>query len=148
MKTFSIITISLGILACMFFGYACKSRTSDATLKVLADQVMAVHDEVMPKMGTLHTLKKKLSNKSEEILEAEADNMSQSLQEIAKHQSALEDAEDKMMEWMHSYDRNWHEKPGEEAKLYLTEEKKRISEVKTAILESITNAEKFLAGGE
>lgn len=62
------------------------------------DKVMAIHDEVMPKMGTVHQLTKSLKTQweSNEALDAAAkDDISIAIQE-------LESADEGMWDWMHN----------------------------------------------
>lgn len=62
------------------------------------DKVMAIHDEVMPKMGTMHQLTKSLKTQweSNESLDAATkDDISIAIQE-------LESADEGMWDWMHN----------------------------------------------
>lgn len=92
------------------------------------DEVMVVHDEVMPKMSDLNRLKKEL------------------LQDSVKHAALLEKitaAEDGMWDWMHQLTplKEVKTMPEAEAKAYLDQEMERISKVKRQMLESIETAE-------
>lgn len=62
--------------------------------QLLHDKVMAIHDEVMPKMSDIHRLKKELR--------AEIDSTQQEeLESIARQLVLLNDADESMMDWMH-----------------------------------------------
>jgi hypothetical protein len=61
------------------------------------DKVMVIHDEVMPKMGTMHQLTKSLKNQWESNKSLDAvtkDDISIAIQE-------LESADEGMWDWMH-----------------------------------------------
>ncbi|PHN03252.1 hypothetical protein [Flavilitoribacter nigricans] len=62
------------------------------------DKVMAIHDEVMPKMGTMHQLTKSLKTQwesNESLDTATKDDISIAIQE-------LESADEGMWDWMHN----------------------------------------------
>lgn len=69
-----------------------------ATQQQTWDKVMVIHDEVMPKMGTMHQLTKSLKTQweSNESLDAATkDDISIAIQE-------LESADEGMWDWMHN----------------------------------------------
>ncbi|MEM6264449.1 MAG: hypothetical protein AAGI38_18180 [Bacteroidota bacterium] len=108
----------------------------------LMGEVMAVHDEVMPKMGQIHELEKAVGSK---ITMLTADStaipdsaMLATLQQVATN---LKNADDGMMNWMREF-----EKPDpatqshEEIMEYLTGEMVKVEEVKTSMLSAIEEA--------
>ncbi len=104
---------------------ACREKST------LEQEVIAVHDEVMPKLGELNkdrrNLQDILKNTTDENVKAEL------LQAI----TALEKADDGMMDWM----ADWKVPSNvEEQKPYLEKEIIRIKKVKTDMLESMENA--------
>lgn len=104
---------------------ACREKST------LEQEVIAVHDEVMPKLGELNkdrrNLQDILKNTTDENVKAEL------LQAI----TALEKADDGMMDWM----ADWKVPSNvEEQKPYLEKEIIRIKKVKTDMLESMKNA--------
>ena len=102
----------------------------EAAYQKLYDEVMVIHDEVMPKMSDIHRAKKKLrklkSAENEELI---------TLQIIA-----LDEADEAMMSWMHDFD-----KPDlgslEQDLEYLSKEKEKISAVSDLMLNTITEAQ-------
>ncbi len=97
----------------------------------LEKQVMAVHDEVMPKLGELNKDRKEL----QKILKNVTDEAVKS--ELLLAITALEKADDGMMDWM----ADW-KVPAELEKQepYLNKEMVKINKVKTDMLESMKNA--------
>ncbi|MEM1319480.1 MAG: hypothetical protein AAGG75_04445 [Bacteroidota bacterium] len=113
------------------FLFSCQPAS--APVQALWDEVMVVHDEVMPKMGDMTKIKKKLKtlDKNPSIEAA-----------IVK----LEDADKAMWDWMHNMKSMSDVKELEEgaALKYLEEEKVKIDEVKRLMLESMQEGEALL----
>lgn len=97
-------------------------------MTILHDQVMEIHDEIMPQMSTINKLKKQIrslneDNKTTERLNAIAD---------------LTAADDAMMDWMAAYKKPKENTP--ESISYLNNQMKKIAEVKTQMTNAINNA--------
>jgi hypothetical protein len=104
---------------------SCKEKST------LEKEVMAIHDEVMPRLGELNKDKKGLQS----ILKNTTDeSVKITLQNAV---TALEKADDGMMKWMAEW-----KLPSEEParKAYLEKEMIRITKVKTDMLKSMNNA--------
>lgn len=136
---------SISLLALLFFVTAfnigCKSEKIDPQLSSLMDEVMAIHDEVMPKTGTINKKRKALKKKLTPMIEDTTQIRNQLLNTILE----LETAEESMMEWMSEY----KSKPskleeGVNPMDYYKEEKVKITEVKRKMLQSIENAKVLL----
>lgn len=98
----------------------------------LEADVNRIHDEVMPRMGELYKLKKKLQAR---------DTAASTPADKAKINSAiqkLDSAYDGMMTWMHQYKPEEHQ---ENAKEYLEGELEKIRKVKNDMLEAIKTGE-------
>ena len=101
----------------------------------LYDEVMEIHDAVMPKVSDMSKLGRKLKK-----LQPGLDST-----ELIVNQKAvadLEKAEEAMFDWMGQFESS---KKGPEHKAYLEEEKVRISKVSEMMLESIDQAQKVLS---
>ena len=121
--------IILLFFAISFFS-ACKEKST-----IEAD-VIAIHDEVMPKMGALHVAKKELK-KILEVTEEESVKT-----EISKMISNLENADEGMMEWMHK----WKVPENDPEKTaYLQKEIDKITKVKLDMLNSLEAANNYVA---
>jgi len=106
-------------------------------------EVIAIHDQVMPKMGTLARLARQLNEKME--VEGKNDEMEQAVKDLG-------DAKTNMMDWMRDFGGKFSadqilkgaEISDDEMKLLL-EEEKEIIQVRDQILGSIERAEKLVA---
>lgn len=109
---------------------ACKEKVD------LEAEVIAIHDEVMPKMGDMHVARKQLRSE----LEKTADETVKA--KILKMIVDLEDADEGMMSWMNE----WKVPENEAEKIdYLHKEKEKITKVKIDMLSSLKKAHDFLA---
>lgn len=101
--------------------------------QVLYNQVMDIHDEVMPKMEDLYKLKKKME---EEIAQAP------SLTEERKRElegliAKLDSANLAMMDWMHEFNPLPDSANQEDAREYLENEMERVKKVREKMLDAI-----------
>lgn len=105
---------------------ACNQKNRVEKLKA---EVMAIHDEVMPEMGTLMNLQKELKDKISD-LDTTDKSMADSLRRLVKQ---LEEADEAMMQWMRNYKDPSPERSEKEALEYLESKKESITEVKNKI---------------
>lgn len=110
----------------------------------LHDAVMVVHDEVMPRMGEMNKLRKGLKK----LVENDASMEEPLKQEIMNAVTALEKADDGMMDWMAAYNKPSKlrgDKSHEEIMTFLKSEMKKVDKVKEDMLGSIEKAKNLLA---
>lgn len=113
----------------------CQKNAEDKQ-KLMIDEVMAVHDEVMPKMDDIMSLKSSLDS---------AIKVSPDSAKAKKLYSALDVADNQMMGWMENYDsESVKGKSEEQISKYFANQKTRITEVKVLTVKSIEEAKKFL----
>ena len=114
--------------------------TSDECLKQQAyDNVIAVHDEVMPKMSYVSELKGQI----EQRMNATTDSaVIATWQELMVN---LDVADDAMWVWMRQFNSDLEEVTIDEAMDYLKAEQQKIDEVARKINEAIAAAEENLA---
>lgn len=105
---------------------------------------MAIHDEVMPKMGTLGKLVGQLKPM--------ADSLGAESVEF-KAMKDLQEANRSMMDWMQGFGDRFDADEilngkdlSDEKKKWLLEEEEKVKQVKENINSSIANAEKILSG--
>lgn len=101
--------------------------------ETLYNEVMAVHDDVMPKMNDLYKLKQSLKKKIEETPGLDASTKAQIEGSIARIDSASEG----MMQWMRSFNPIPDSVNETMAREYLEKEKVKVQEVKDDILEAL-----------
>ena len=114
---------------------ACDKKPDNQ--KVMIDEVMAIHDEVMPKMDEIMSLKSSLDS---------ASKVSPDSVKARELSSALEVADNKMMDWMEEYNPDLLKgKSADEITKYYADEKAKISGVKDLTDKSIEDAKAFLS---
>jgi len=127
---------------------ACDSKTSSETtvensneisnsvtsteIDSIFNQVMVIHDEVMPKMGELVSLKKELSDQ----VASGAKNKAA----IESAIEALQKSDDAMMNWMRNFDTEKAKGNTEETKAYLQSELQKVKEMKSIFLSGLEQA--------
>jgi hypothetical protein len=130
----------LVFLCSSMIGVSCSSSGSkqEGKQKQLIDEVMAVHDEVMPKMDTVMTLKSSLDS----ALKVSSSNDSAKIMALS---AALDSADVKMSVWMEEYRPELVKGKNDSTVVkYLENEKIRISLVKEVTNKSIEEATAFL----
>lgn len=108
----------------------------------LQAEVIAVHDEVMPMMGTMTKFKNGLQARADGMITAEAD--SAALAPVYEAISTLESADRNMMQWMRDFSPPTAEIPEAEALGYLKEEMKKITIVKEQAESGLAQAKELL----
>lgn len=108
--------------------------------QALYEEVMAVHDEVMPKSGQIYQLKKDLQEKITKSANLSDDRKKEIEQTIAE----LDSADHAMMDWMHKFQPSADSTNQEAAREYLENEMERIKKVKDLIEISLQKAKEEL----
>ena len=129
------------LMNCSFIFVACKEEKKETSPSQM-EQVMAIHDEVMPKMGQLGKLVGQLKPM--------ADSLGTDSPQ-AKAMRDLQDANKSMMDWMQGFVERFEPEElmdgkelSDEKKQWLNEEEEKVKEVKEKINSSIANAEALL----
>jgi chemotaxis response regulator CheB len=137
--------VALGIA----FTLVSCNKNADKVLE-LEGEVMTIHDDVMPKMDDIMTLKSKLSKKilSMDSLQNEGiagNTIAQERIKTTEINQKLNESDKLMMDWMHQYrgDSAKKLKP-EEAIRYFEAQKEKIIEVKEITSRNIQEAKTFL----
>jgi len=139
MKTpFSIILITLALLV------GCSDQKKSA-VDELKDNVMAVHDEVMPKMGDIMKYKKQLNNRIDELVDDGAEENAEKIAELKKAVDNLDNSHKDMMNWMHQFNSNFDDMVEDEIMKYLNEQMKKIENVANTTNAALKNAEEILS---
>ena len=113
-----------------------QKKTEEDANKVLYNQVMDIHDEVMPSMDELYRLKKQLTEK----IENSPDLVEEKRQEIEQTILLIDSASKSMMRWMREFKPEDY-KEGELAK-YLESELKQVQTVKDAMMDALEKGRK------
>jgi len=127
----------------LLFSVSCKEEKKDTEKHTQMEQVIAIHDEVMPKMGKIGRLVGKLKGK----VDTTAIGM-----EYGKAMKDLQDANASMMNWMQDFGGRFDS--GEimdgdeltpEKQEWLNEEEEKVKMVKEKINSSIAKAEALIS---
>jgi len=135
--------LSAFLCTVLFLGFSCKEENKTTEESAQMEKVMAIHDEVMPKMGTIGKLVGELKSK------VDTTQMGQQYETAMKD---LQEANMAMMDWMKDFgDRFDHEEIlegkelSEEKQQWLDEEEEKVKVVKEKINGSIARAQALLA---
>ena len=122
----------LSLVCCSFLIVSCGDNY-EAQQKA-HQAVMEIHDEVMPKTADIQRLIRALKKhiKEDTVLDENSSAM------ITASIKQLEEADEAMLSWMSNYKQPKKDMPKEEALNYLKEEKEKITEVRSMMLESIS----------
>ncbi|MEQ1585448.1 MAG: hypothetical protein ABL895_06200 [Cyclobacteriaceae bacterium] len=112
------------------------SDTDESPNQALYDQVMDVHDEVMPKMADIMKLKRELQDK----IANSPDMVIERKEQLEKVIANLDSASNAMMSWMHEFNPLPDSVDQEKAREYLESEMERIRKVKTLTMETLEKA--------
>ncbi|NHF58741.1 hypothetical protein FK220_005280 [Flavobacteriaceae bacterium TP-CH-4] len=127
-----------------FFIFSCKEekKATQSEGPSQMEQVMAVHDEVMPKMGKIGRLVGELKSKIDSTEQGMA---------YEKAMKDLQDANKSMMDWMQGFGNRFDSDEilngkalSEEKQRWLDEEEAKMNQVKEKINSSIAKAEALL----
>jgi hypothetical protein len=130
------------VLTCSFFLFSCGPNLKEENKKT-REQLIEVHDEVMPLMGKLKSLEKQILQKAEEL---EMTNELDSLKATELKTLALEldMAYEGMFIWMRQYDVEDGQKSPEEVKVYLEEQMGLVQKVNSDIKDAISKADSLV----
>lgn len=120
---------------------SCKQEKKEAKPTQM-EEVMAIHDEVMPKMGKINTLIQELNTKID---------TTEATTQYAEAKKNLEAAHKFMMDWMKGFGERFTSDEimkgktlSDEKKKWLDEEEEKVKELRNQINSSIENAEDLL----
>ena len=153
-KTTSLLTLlALFIFACK--GDAPKVNTSpgevrkkamsenEAAQETLYDEVIAIHDEVMPKMSDINRVKRALKEHASGLTSPKCEFQEEDRGKIKGMVAKLEEADESMMQWMRDF-----KKPEnvshEKMMAFLEAEKVKISDVSDLMLTSLEKGDKLI----
>ncbi len=114
---------------------ATDTAQTDNPNKVLLDQIMDIHDEVMPKMQDLYNLKQSLQEKA-----GVAGISAEEKKSLESMMATLDSANSAMMDWMHNFQPLPDSADQEKAREYLESEMERVMKVRELTNETIEKA--------
>jgi hypothetical protein len=132
--------ISALILSAVFMLNSCGPNLEEENKK-MREELLAVHDEVMPQMGKLKSFEKKANHKLEE-LNTQVPVDSTEVEKFKDLAVRLNSAYEGMFVWMRQYDTEDGEKDPITVKTYLEEQMIQVTEVNQSIKNALLEAEK------
>lgn len=131
------------IFSLLIFLQACGPSQSDLNTERRAE-IIAVHDEVMPKLGQLKSFEKSALDKSTALAASDSIQTEQikGYQDLANE---LSQAYEEMFVWMRQYEVDDKGRTPEEVKVYLDEQMILVTEVNTSIKDALAKADSLLA---
>ncbi|MDN3669979.1 hypothetical protein QWY93_11640 [Echinicola jeungdonensis] len=124
----------IGLLSCS------SNRVDNEELK---EEVISIHDEVMPKMGELKSLQKEFSQKAQQLTLEDSVAHKEEVKELKNVAQELEQAYEGMFEWMRQFEVDFQDMTEEEVTQYLNEQKEKVKQVNKSIKEALEKAEKL-----
>ena len=133
------------LIACVALVMAACSNPKLEKIDQLKKEAIAVHDEVMPRMGEIHDLQLKLKALRKNYT-SDTTQMAQEVDaQLRDKAEELEIANEAMMDWMAEYVVDFEKTALEDsAVVYYTKQISAIEDVKLKMNESIEDAEKYL----
>lgn len=136
-------TLSIFLIA-IFVVTSCEKQKKNSKDQ-LYDKVMAVHDEIMPKMGDIMKYKKQLKAKIEELTVPGEEENEAKIAELTKAVDDLENSHEGMMNWMREFDNDFEGKVEADVMAYLKDQMTKIENVGKATNTALKNAQELLA---
>ncbi len=112
--------------------------SKESELQRVKDEVITLHDEVMPLSGPLYDLRMSLQKKMS------TDTTGSKTLGTEEVITQIKNAEDAMMDWMRNYDPTFEGVDDIETHQYLLEQRKAIEEVAAQMKEAKKKGEEFL----
>jgi len=141
MNLMKIVRITL-ILTLFLFFQACGPSQKELNTEIRSE-VIAIHDEVMPKMGQLKSFEKKALQRAEEFAAMDTVDAVK-VQEMKELAFELDQAYEAMFVWMRQYETEDGDRTPEEVKVYLEEQMISVSEVNRMMKAALSKADSLL----
>jgi uncharacterized coiled-coil DUF342 family protein len=131
MRNLLSLTILIGLVACQ--------QTIADQISDTKNELMNVHDEVMPLMDPLYSLRKDLGEKADSML-----SEGQDISVIQETIRQIEMAEQSMMTWMHMYEPHFSGESDSITLRYFQAQNEAITEVGEEMNEAVSAGEALL----
>lgn len=115
---------------------ACESKNVQ-----LKEEVIAIHDEVMPHMGKLKSLQKDLLERADQLALEDSVAQNEVIEQFRNTSVELDAAYEGMFVWMRQFEPEQGEMTDDEFNAYLQEQKTLVEKVKLDINNSLEKAE-------
>ena len=130
------------IFILFIFFQSCENKQVEEN-KAHREQVIAIHDEVMPKMGQLKSMEKAALQKAEELQNSDSPDQAK-IEALKNLATQLNQAYEGMFVWMRQYSTEDGEQAPEQIKAYLDEQLVLVSKVNEDIKAALAQADSLL----
>ena len=130
---------SFSVFAIFLFLFSCGESKEEANQRLRAE-VIQIHDEVMPFMGDLKSLRKEIVAKADELKSSSESDNTQKVQELILLAKQLDEAFDGMFVWMRQFKQSTDDMSEEEVEIYLLEQREMVQKVHDDITSAIEKA--------
>ena len=130
------------IFILFIFFQSCGNKQVEEN-KAHREQVIAIHDEVMPKMGQLKSMEKAALQKAEELQNSDSPDQAK-IEALKNLATQLNQAYEGMFVWMRQYDTEDEGRTPEEVKNYLEEQMISVTEVNKSMKDVLAKADSVL----
>ena len=130
------------IFILFIFFQSCGNKQVEEN-KAHREQVIAIHDEVMPKMGQLKSMEKAALQKVEELQNSDSPDQAK-IEALKNLATQLNQAYEGMFVWMRQYSTEDGEQAPEQNKAYLDEQLVLVSKVNEDIKAALAQADSLL----
>ncbi len=110
----------------------------------LKDEVIAIHDEVMPKMGELKTMRKGILEISESLHQEDSVSNAEKIRNLESLAERMDKAFDGMFVWMRQYKAGSEDMSEKEYREYLLDQKEKVEKVNADIKATMNEARSIL----
>ncbi|WP_143961936.1 hypothetical protein [Litoribacter populi] len=129
------------LFASVIFTFSCGENTSQTESNdhtELREEVIAIHDEVMPQMGRLKSLERRVASQKDSLVAQDSTIYAEEISQKAAIVDELHQAYDEMFVWMRQFRPDEVETENEEA--YLLEQREKVKEVNRQIKSALERA--------
>mgnify|MGYP006209256321 FL=1 len=130
------------IFILFIFFQSCGNKQVEEN-KAHREQIIAIHDEVMPKMGQLKSMEKAALQKAEELQKSDSPDQAK-IEALKNLATQLNQAYEGMFVWMRQYSTEDGEQAPEQIKAYLDEQLVLVSKVNEDIKAALAQADSLL----
>lgn len=133
----SILYIAFSAITLTCLTVSCSQPKSER----LYNEVMQIHDDVMPEISTINSYQQRIKKIIEGLGEMDSEPINRGISILNK----LNEAENAMWDWMHRFGDEYESLSQEEQKIiFLESEKIKISEVSLLMRSSIAEAKNYV----
>ncbi|EOZ93251.1 hypothetical protein A33Q_3841 [Indibacter alkaliphilus LW1] len=111
----------------------------------LRDEVIAIHDEVMPLMGEIKSLRKDILKVSEGLYQEDSVDNAEKIKSLQALANKLDEAFDGMFVWMRQYQSSPEALSEQEYREYLLDQKEKVEKVNSDIKTAMAEAKSVLS---